>query len=174
MLLWCNMGNRQIDLTQRECLFLSDAICAWPDRPGFGERSEGNGGLLQRILLGLLSFTGEPDEFSTVTIGCSDIELWVLHDTAKSSATMGNEKVGLSLTYKVAAALREGIIAEDMAVITETMVTTDSAAPNKAERAKQFERLAKRLQKGVRRAKDRHANKDKATDKPDAGAGAPV
>lgn len=124
------MYNHTVEITFREALYLSDALSCHAEGP------KGQGSAYPDLLLKLGSAILQADPESSpvgekpaVMVAFSWPELWIIREAAKTSAAVGQERVGFNLLRKVYRALQT-LSAEMEAGSALAAPTADVAEPN--------------------------------------------
>lgn len=84
-----------------ESLYLSDAVSMFT--PGPPMAAAGESSVFPRLIIkiGVCVLYTEANKATSVTLGLTEDELWVVRELAKSSVYVSSEKVGLKLLVKV-------------------------------------------------------------------------
>lgn len=139
------MKLHPLELTKLECLFLSDALSMFaPGPPGNGEASP-----YPDLLLKILSAFLEADPAGTpVVVSMTQSDLWVIREVAKSSVSVGSEKVGLNLLTKVARGLLSVTAHGEIQALVDKMGETDQDEQGRAGYRSRLEKLKESSKRG--------------------------
>jgi len=102
-------ATKKITLTQREAIYLSDALSMHMVGPPGYDDWHPYPSLLRRIGAAVLATqprAAQPPP-TNAEVAVDEIDLWVIRETAKSSVLVGNEQVGMNLLRKVYTLLLE-------------------------------------------------------------------
>jgi hypothetical protein len=117
----------ELEITQHEATFLSDALSMFTQGPNPEVRAYPD--LLLKIGAALLEMT---PSHPVCCVALDRDELWMVREVAKTGVTVGSEKVGLNLLLKAYAGLRRLHAADDMhgvvAQLGESLDGTDELA----------------------------------------------
>lgn len=126
-----------VQLTQLECLYISDALSMFTQGPP--DELPGQGSPYPNLLLKIGSAVLETEQQkSPVVLQLSLSELWVIRETAKSSVVVGGERVGLNLLLKIYEGIRALIAESDVQAVVNDLGEVLDYEPGKIEYATQL------------------------------------
>jgi hypothetical protein len=126
-----------VQLTQLECLYISDTLSMFTQGPPDELPSQGSP--YPNLLLKIGSAVLETEQQKApVELQFSLNELWVIREIAKSSVVVGGERVGLNLLLKIYRGIRALIAESDVQAVVNDLGEVLDYEPGKIEYAIQL------------------------------------
>ena len=126
-----------VQLTQLECLYISDTLSMFTQGPPDELPSQGSP--YPNLLLKIGSAVLETEQQKApVELQFSLNELWVIREIAKSSVVVGGERVGLNLLLKIYQGIRALIAESDVQAVVNDLGEVLDYEPGKVEYAIQL------------------------------------